>query len=91
MEFLFWTLVGLASLGLASFALVEGAYLLGRTYSRCSYWLDYHYRSWRSGRQVAALKRRYGRPGTLPLGSLRFTRSRARDFDGTYGDGPPEA
>lgn len=87
MEFLLACLVGLMLLGLASLLVVEGGFLIARTYARLSYWLRYRYPSWRSGRQVRALKRRYGSTkGPAPLGALRFTRTRAEQF----ADGPPD-
>ena len=87
MEFLLAAIVGLMLLGLASLLLVEGGFLIVRTYGRLSYWLRYRYPSWRSGRQVRALKRRYGstRDRSRPFGALRFTKSRAEEFSG-----PPE-
>jgi len=86
-EFLFWSFVGLASLALASFIIVEGGFLIARIYSRSAYWLRYQYPSWRSARQVADLKRRYSHRGKSPrLGALRFTKHRASSFDG-----PPDS
>ena len=81
MEFLLYALIGLTLLGLASLAVVEGGYLLGRMYSRLSFWCRYRYLFWSSARQVRALKRRYGRRDTSrPFGSLRFTRSRYEEL-----------
>ena len=82
MEFLYAALIGLILLGLASFVIVETGFHIVRIYSRLSYWFRYHYLSWESERQVSALKRRYGSTkGPVPFGRLRFTRSRASDFD----------
>jgi hypothetical protein len=92
MGFLQTALAGLILLGLASVAVVEASCLIGRTYSQCYYWLRYRYPSWRSARQVRALKRRYGRAReSVPFGRLRSTRSRAQELGGRFGDGPPEA
>ena len=86
MEFLIVALLGLAFLTLGTIALVEAGFAMARLWSYWSFRWHWHQSLRRSGRGVRALKRRYGLPGTLPLGSLRFTRSRARDFDG-----PPDS
>jgi hypothetical protein len=88
MEFLAAALLGLILLGICSVAIVEGAYLSARIYSRLSRWLRWEFLLWDSGRQVRALKRRYGpaKEKSPRLGALRFTRSRAEEF----GTGPPD-
>ncbi len=83
MDFLLASFIGLTLLGLASLALVEGGYLLGRIYSRLLYWSRYRYLSWSSGRQMRALKRRYGPRTSRPsLGQLRVTRTREKELTG---------
>lgn len=81
MEFLAVSLLALILLGLSTVAVVEAGYLLGRMYSRVSFWFRYRHLLWSSQRQVNALKRAYGRRGKSPrLGALRFTRSRSEEF-----------
>jgi hypothetical protein len=91
MEFFLMAIVGFLLLALASVILVEGALAIGRIYSRLSFWFRYRHLSWRSGRQVAALKRRFGRRDRSrpSLGQLRFTQSRARNLE-ELSNGPPE-
>ena len=87
MEFILVTLAGLAFLGLSSLALVEGAYLLARLWARLSFWWHSRRLSLRHARFASGSMKAYALDRVpSPLGQLRFTKSRARDFDG-----PPDS
>lgn len=84
-EFILAAIVFLMLLMIASYLAVWAVEAIYRSLCRWSSWWDSR-RSLRvSARRVRALKRRYGPArdkSPSPLGKLRFTRSRAKEFDG---------
>ena len=94
MEFLLAAFAGLTLLALVTLAVVEGAYLIGRTWARFSSWWHLRRCSLRHATFRTASMRAYalGKERSPSLGQLRFTKSRRAEFSAgpnPYGYGPP--